>query len=81
MGIVGMASLVVGCAPKVVVLDRQTVLQSEATGEFPDLETRLQKRAMNTGPKMVDRTKVAAKRSGERNTNVLNGELAHEASK
>jgi hypothetical protein len=38
-----------GCAAKVYMLDRQTVLEEEAAGEWPEMEARLKKQAKVSG--------------------------------
>ncbi len=38
------------CAPKVYVLDRQTVLEEEASADWPELEARFLKSSLNREP-------------------------------
>jgi hypothetical protein len=60
------------CAPRVILLDRQTVLEEEAAGDWPDFEARLRDSAKVAGAEpfpSVDQS--AAKR---RRATVLNGE-------
>jgi hypothetical protein len=38
------------CAPTVYLLDRQTVLEEEAAGEWPSLEASIQKQAKASAP-------------------------------
>ncbi len=38
------------CAPKVYVLDRQTVLEEEASAEWPELEARFLQLSLNKEP-------------------------------
>jgi hypothetical protein len=71
----------VGCAPKVYVLDRQTILQAEATGRFPKLEDTFLARGLQPGPKMLDRTQLKTKAQPEKAHQILNGELTHETKK
>lgn len=60
-----------GCAPKVYVIDRQTVLEEEAAGHWPDFEKELLKKAKAAGPTLFSETPMSARRA--RLYNVLNG--------
>lgn len=42
-----------GCAPKVYVIERTTVLEEEAAGSWPDLEARWKKANVKTAPQAV----------------------------
>lgn len=74
------AGLISACAPKLYVIDKQTILQSEATGEFPNLERSLADRASQFEPKMADRTQLKQKQTTSKSLNVLNGEMTSEES-
>jgi hypothetical protein len=67
------------CSPKVVVLDRQTILEAEATGAFPNLEKSLQGRALQYGPKMVSRNQLQQKETPTKAHRILNGDLTRES--
>lgn len=63
-----------GCAPTVYVIDRHTVLEEEASGDWPELESYFLKRDLKPGPTFLEKTRSDRKR--ERIWHVLNGELA-----
>ena len=71
---------VTACAPKVYVLDRQTLIQEEAAGQFPDLEQSMGQRSLQSGPKMLDRAQLQQKEIPQRAYTILNGELTREQS-
>lgn len=60
-----------GCMSKVYVIDRQTVLEEEAAGHWPDFEKELLKKAKAQGPTPFAKTPMSARRA--RLYNVLNG--------
>lgn len=62
------------CVPKVYVIDRQTVLEDEAAGEWPEFERELLKKSKAHGPTPF--SKVEMSKSRARLYNVLNGSLA-----
>lgn len=68
---------VVGCAPKIYVIDRQTILEEEAAGEWPQFEKDLITKSRAEGPTPFSKVPVNASRA--RLYNVLNGELVSEA--
>ena len=39
-----------GCAPKIYLIDRQTILEEEAAGEWPDFEKEFLDHAEASGP-------------------------------
>ena len=65
--------LLLACSPKVYLIDRQTVLEEEAAGEWPDFEKLLIEKATKKGPTPFAKSDVQANQS--RIYNVLNGEL------
>lgn len=65
------------CVPKVYVIDRQTVLEDEAAGEWPEFERELLKKSKSHGPTPF--SKVPTSKNRERLYNVLNGSLASSA--
>jgi hypothetical protein len=70
---------VVGCAPKVYLNDRQTVLEEEAAGEWPEFEKELLEKSKSQGP-----TPFSKADSQSRNNHlyqVLNGEPVQKESK
>lgn len=48
------------CAPKVYVIERTTVLEEEAAGQWPDLETRWKKANVKTAPQAVKTEEASA---------------------
>ena len=62
-----------GCAPKIYVIDRQTVLEQEAAGEWPDFERALIANSLAASPTAFKKAALTAATS--RRLNVLNGEL------
>jgi hypothetical protein len=65
-----------GCAAKVYMLDRQTVLEEEAAGEWPDMESRLKKQAKVSGATPFPAVEQSAAK--KRRYSVLNGEATTE---
>ncbi len=65
------------CVPKIYVIDRQTVLESEAAGEWPMFEKDVLGLSKAPGPTALSHTPASAGR--QRLYNVLNGELASHA--
>ncbi len=65
-----------GCAAKVYMLDRQTVLEEEAAGEWPEMEARLRKQAKVQGATAFPAVEQSAAK--KRRYSVLNGEATTE---
>jgi hypothetical protein len=66
------------CSPKIYVIDRQTVLEQEAAGDWPQLERELVGRSMAQGPLPLGKLPPTPRQ--QRLYNVLNGELVAEPS-
>lgn len=45
-----------GCIPDVYLIDRQTVLELEASGDWQELDQAYQKQALNPGPQPLEST-------------------------
>jgi hypothetical protein len=45
-----------GCLPDVYLIDRQTVLELEASGDWEELDQAYQKQALNPGPHPLEST-------------------------
>jgi len=45
-----------GCLPDVYLIDRQTVLELEASGDWQELDEVYKKQAMNPGPQPLEST-------------------------
>lgn len=67
------AGLVAGCAPTIHVVDRHTVLEDEAAGEWPDFEKQL--KTGSTQPLPVPFSKSAVNARKKRLYNVLDAEF------
>ena len=61
-----------GIVPPVYLVDRHTVMELEASGDWPELEKRLYKQSLNMGPVSLASDPVAQRR--ERALRLLNGE-------
>lgn len=70
---VGALLLATACSPKIYVIDRQTVLEQEAAGQWPQFEKDLVNRLKAQGPTPLQQVPINAQRA--RLYNVLNGEL------
>jgi hypothetical protein len=66
-------SALAACAPKVYVIDRQTVLEQESAGEWPEFEKDLYAKTPQSTATPLTSTKVSAAHA--RLYNVLDGEL------
>jgi len=68
-------SLLSACVsiPDVYLVDRHTVMESEASGEWPELEQRFKKQSISKGP--VNLKKEPNKRRRDTAFNMLNGEF------
>lgn len=69
----GSFALLSSCAPTIHVVDRHTVLEDEAAGEWPDFEKQL--KAGSTQPLPVPYPKSAVSTHKKRLYNVLDAEL------
>ncbi|MDQ7015960.1 MAG: hypothetical protein Q9O24_09175 [Gammaproteobacteria bacterium] len=71
--------LVSGCValPDVYLIDRHTVMEAEASGEWPELERRLAQQALKLGPEslLIGQDDPRKKRA----FSVLNGEFVVES--
>ncbi len=61
------------CTPKIYLMDRHTILEDEAAGEWPDFDAKVHGQAADKGP--VPFSKIPPGQSEERLYNVLNGEM------
>jgi hypothetical protein len=73
-GIVLLASGLVGCAPKIYLVDRHTVLEEEAAGEWPDFGEDLLEKSSDLGPVPYPKTTTVSEER-RRQYQILNGEL------
>jgi hypothetical protein len=63
------------CTPKVYVIDRQTVLQESAAGEWPQFEKTLVPQIKQKSPTKFSKSSPAEDERGKRLYRVLNGEM------
>ena len=61
------------CAPKIYVVDRQTVLEEEAAGRWPHFEQELLDHSRGKGPTAFSSVPMSTRRA--RLYNVLNGPI------
>jgi hypothetical protein len=54
--------LLSACAPKIYVIDRQTVLEEEAAGDWPQFEKEVIERAKKQGPTPLSKVPENARR-------------------
>ena len=59
--------------PDVYLIDRHTVMEEEASGEWPELESRFRQQAVKSGPTNLAEEPLERRR--ERAFRVLNGEF------
>lgn len=60
--------------PDVYLIDRHTVMEEEASGEWPELESRFRQQAVKNGPTNLAEEPMERRR--ERAFRVLNGEFS-----
>lgn len=73
---VGLAAILLSACvtlPDVYLVDRHTVMESEASGEWPELEQRFKKQSLSKGP--VNLAKEPTERRRDSAFNMLNGEF------
>jgi hypothetical protein len=71
---IGLAALYLSsCAPQIYVVDRHTIMEEEAAGEWPDVEKEWMGQAKAQGPVRFPKTPESEKK--KRLYNTLNGEL------
>ena len=63
--------LTAGCIPKIYVIDRQTVLENEAAGEWPQFEKKLLPATQQKTPTALEKTQET--KSKHRQLRILNG--------
>lgn len=59
--------------PDVYLIDRHTVMEEEASGEWPEMESRFRKQAVKSGPTNLAKEPKVQRR--ERAFRLLNGEF------
>lgn len=71
------AILLTGCSPKITLIDRHTVLEDEAAGEWPDFEKRMLDDLRTKKPTAY--RKIEVNESRAKLFNVFNGEMVTES--
>ncbi len=74
LGLILAGASLVACSPKIYVIDRQTVLEEEAAGDWPQFEGDLLSKTAAQGPTPF--SKVPVNNAKARLYNILNGEMA-----
>lgn len=78
LAIFGLLLFISGCSPKIYLVDRHTVLEEEAAGEWPEFERALLEKSTSLGP--VPYPKTALTEEQKRLYRILNGELGFHSS-
>lgn len=78
LSVIGLCVLV-ACTPKVYVIDRQTVLEEEAAGHWPQFEKDVLAGAKTAGPTPFPKIPPGTRRA--RLYNVLNGQVISASAK
>jgi len=50
------ASLLIACVPDVYLIDKQTVLETQASGQWPELDRIFYEQAVSAGPAPLEKT-------------------------
>lgn len=45
------------CAPKIYLVDRQSILEQEANGEWPELDKKIENSNVKVGPEPIEQNK------------------------
>jgi hypothetical protein len=72
------STLFAHCSPKIYLIDRQTVLEEEAAGEWPEFEKEWLEKSKSQGPTPFPKAEMNAR--DRRHYHVLNGELVCQGS-
>lgn len=57
-----LAALLGGCVSDIYLIDRQTVLEVEASGEWPELDKKFQEASLKPGPISLEKTRDTVER-------------------
>lgn len=71
--LLSVAMFAVSCAPKIYVVDRQTVLEEEAAGSWPDFEKQVIEGSKTSGPTPFKKVPQSEQRA--KLYNILNGSM------
>lgn len=52
-----LAEMLTGCVPDIYLIDRQTVLEVEASGQWPELDQKYRDAALKPGPSALEKTR------------------------
>ena len=51
------STFLTGCIPDIYLIDRQTVLELEASGQWPELDQKFKDAALKPGPSALEKTR------------------------
>ncbi len=74
--LVSLVAILPACAPKFVFVDRPTVMEEVAAGEWPDLEADLLKRSLKKTATLIPKDKQDPE--NQASFQVLKGEFTHQ---
>lgn len=72
LGLIIFGSLM-ACAPKLYVIDRHTIMEQEAAGDWPNFEDAVLKKSKKPGVTFLQKDSSSTKK--KRVLNILNGEM------
>ncbi len=80
-----LALIISACAPKFYVYERPTIMEEEASGEFPLIEQKMLSKTEAKGPMMTTKNKIAdindENIKKKKTYRILNGEFTYKTSK
>ncbi len=56
--LLGMSLATTACIPDIYLIDRQTVLELEASGQWPELDQKYKDAALKPGPSALEKTRA-----------------------
>lgn len=75
--VLAVTSILAACSPKIYVIDRQTVLEQEASGEWPEFDKALLEKSKAPTPTPFSSVPFNERR--QRVYRVLHGDMSHQA--
>lgn len=57
LGLLSLSFTLSACVPDIYLIDRQTVLELEASGQWPELDQKYRDMALRSGPTALERTR------------------------
>jgi hypothetical protein len=84
LAVLSLAIISTACAPKFYVYERPTIMEEQASGEFPVIEKNMLSKTEAKGPMMTSKNKIAEiideNQKKKKTYRILNGEFSYEAS-